>query len=83
MEAVSLMDESEGIKLEGTYTGKTLAALVNDARSGRVQDKTLLFWNTVNSRDFSSVIESIDYHSLPREFHCYFAEDVQPLDLDR
>lgn len=80
MEAVSLMQECEGIALEGTYTGKALAALVADVRSGRLAGRTILFWNTVNSRDFSDVVKSIDYHDLPRAFHRYFEDDVQPLD---
>jgi len=82
MEAVSMMREREGIKLDGTYTGKTLAALIDDAKSGRAQGKTVLFWNTLNSRDFSDEISSIDYHSLPRGFHRYFETEVQPLDRD-
>jgi 1-aminocyclopropane-1-carboxylate deaminase/D-cysteine desulfhydrase-like pyridoxal-dependent ACC family enzyme len=82
MEAVSLMRESEGIKLDGTYTGKTLAAIIDDAKSGSLQGKTILFWNTLNSRDFSDEISSIDYHSLPRGFHRYFETEVQPLDRD-
>jgi D-cysteine desulfhydrase len=79
IEAVSLMSESEGIKLDGTYTGKTLAALIHDARSGGLRGKTVLFWNTLNSRDFSDIISAIDYHSLPRDFHRYFEEEAQPL----
>jgi len=82
MEAVSLMRESEGIKLDGTYTGKTLAAIIDDAKSGSLRGKAVLFWNTLNSRDFSDAISSIDYHSLPRGFHRYFEEKVQPLDRD-
>jgi len=82
MEAVSLMREREGIKLDGTYTGKTMAALINDARSGSLQGKVVLFWNTLNSRDFSEAISSVDYHSLPRVFHRYFEETVQPLDSE-
>ena len=69
-----------GLKLEGTYTGKTFAALLEDARAGELKDKTVIFWNTYNSHDFSTEIESIDYHELPPGFHRYFEEDVQPLD---
>lgn len=83
MEAVGLMKQCENIMLEGTYTGKTLAALVDDVRSGMTQGKTMLFWNTVNSRDSSDVVASINYHDLPDEFHHYFEEDVQPLDRDQ
>jgi len=82
MEAVSLMRECEGIKLDGTYTGKTLAALKHDTKSGNLQGKAILFWNTVNSRDFSGAISDLDYHDLPRRFHRYFEEEVQPLDRD-
>jgi len=82
MEAVSLMREREGIKLDGTYTGKTLAALTDDAKSGSLRGRTILFWNTLNSRDFSDVVSSIDYHSLPPDFHRYFEAEVQPLDRD-
>jgi 1-aminocyclopropane-1-carboxylate deaminase/D-cysteine desulfhydrase-like pyridoxal-dependent ACC family enzyme len=82
MEAVSLMKEYEGIKLEGTYTGKTLAALIDDAKSEKLRRSTILFWNTLNSRDFSDVISNLDYRNLPRCFHRYFKEEVQPLDCD-
>ena len=82
MEAVSLMRECEGIKLDGTYTGKTLAALRHDAKNGSLRGKAVLFWNTLNSRDFSDDISGLDYHDLPRPFHRYFEEEVQPLDRD-
>ena len=82
MEAVSLMRECEGIKLDGTYTGKALAALKHDAKSESLQGKVVLFWNTLNSKDFSDAISDLDYHNLPRCFHRYFKEEVQPLDRD-
>ena len=82
MEAVSLMRECEGIKLDGTYTGKTLAALIADARNGSLRGKSVLFWNTLNSRCLQESISSLDYHDLPRSFHRYFEEEVQPLDRD-
>jgi D-cysteine desulfhydrase len=80
MEAVKLVKETEGIKLEGTYTGKAFACLIDDARKGQLKGKTVLFWNTYNSREFPDAVDSIDYHRLPRPFHRYFEEDVQPLD---
>jgi 1-aminocyclopropane-1-carboxylate deaminase/D-cysteine desulfhydrase-like pyridoxal-dependent ACC family enzyme len=82
MEAVSLIRKTEGVKLDGTYTGKTLAALTHDARNGSLGGKTVLFWNTLNSRDFSEDISGLDYHDLPRPFHRCFEEEVQPLDRD-
>jgi D-cysteine desulfhydrase len=78
--AVALMKKTEGIKLDGTYTGKTLAALIADAKAGKLNDKVVLFWNTYNSVDFSTEIENMNYKDLPLKFHRYFEEDVQPLD---
>jgi D-cysteine desulfhydrase len=80
MEAVAVMEKTQGIKLDGTYTGKALAALADDVRKQDLTDKVVLFWNTYNSRDFSHVITTADYRQLPRCFHRYFEEDVQPLD---
>jgi 1-aminocyclopropane-1-carboxylate deaminase/D-cysteine desulfhydrase-like pyridoxal-dependent ACC family enzyme len=83
MEAVALMRRREGIKLDGTYTGKTLAALRHDAKNGSLRGKAVLFWNTLNSRDFPDAISGLDYHDLPHPFHRYFEEEVQPLDHDQ
>ncbi len=78
--AMTLMGQKEGIKLEGTYTGKAFAALIDAMKNQALREKVFLFWNTYNSRDFSDTTATIDYHQLPREFHRYFEEEVQPLD---
>ncbi|HPO14277.1 MAG TPA: pyridoxal-phosphate dependent enzyme [Candidatus Hydrogenedentes bacterium] len=80
MQAVHMAADTENLKLEGTYTGKAFAALIGDARAGHLKDKTVLFWNTTNSNDFSKDIAHLDYHALPKSLHHYFEEDVQPLD---
>ena len=80
IEAIDLLEKSEGILLEGTYTGKTMAALIDQVRRHNTGKEVLLFWNTYNARDFSHVIKGADYHHLPRSFHRYFEEDVQSLD---
>ncbi len=79
--AVAMAQAQAGLRLEGTYTGKAFAALAADAAQGRLRDKTALFWNTYNSRDFSGRIRGIDYHALPPAVHRYFETDPQPLDL--
>jgi D-cysteine desulfhydrase len=70
--AVHQMQQLEGIPLEGTYTGKTLAALIADARSGQLTGKTVLFWNSYNSHNFASQIAHTNYRHLPPAFHPYF-----------
>jgi D-cysteine desulfhydrase len=80
MAAIDVLRKSGGIRLEGTYTGKTMAALLDQVRTYDTKNEVIMFWNTHNARDFSHAIKGIDYHQLPRCFHCYFDEDVQPLD---
>jgi D-cysteine desulfhydrase len=80
MAAVDLVAKSEGIKLDGTYTGKAMAAFINQFKDHGKRSEITLFWNTYNAIDFSDTIKEIDYHQLPQPFHCYFEEDVQPLD---
>jgi D-cysteine desulfhydrase len=80
MAAIALVAKSEGIRLEGTYTGKAMAAFIDHVRSHGKKDEVILFWNTYNARDFSDAIQGIDYHQLPPGFHRYFEEAVQPLD---
>ncbi len=71
-EAVELFQSRESVQLENTYTGKTAAALLHDLRSGKLDGQTVLYWNTLNSRDFSEEIANIDFHALPPAFHPYF-----------
>ncbi len=80
MAAVALIKRCGGINLEGTYTGKAFAALIDEAKKSILKDKVLLFWNTYNSADLSNTITDIDYHQLPRCFHHYFESEVQMLD---
>jgi D-cysteine desulfhydrase len=79
-EAVSIMKQLSGINLDGTYTGKTFAAIVHDSRAGRLEGKNVLYWNTLSSKDFSKEESKIDYRELPKQFHKVFTEDVQELD---
>jgi 1-aminocyclopropane-1-carboxylate deaminase/D-cysteine desulfhydrase-like pyridoxal-dependent ACC family enzyme len=83
MQAVSLVKEYGGVTLDGTYTGKVFASLLDDAAKNVLRDKTILFWNTYNSRDFSETISGTDYHDLPSCFHRYFEQETQPLDRNR
>jgi D-cysteine desulfhydrase len=80
MEALDLVEQFEGIRLDGTYTGKAIAALIDQVRGHGAGNEVTLFWNTYNAIDFYDAIERIDYHQLPECFHRYFEEDIQPLD---
>jgi D-cysteine desulfhydrase len=76
--AATLLRESDGIILDGTYTGKACAAFLADTRNdGR---EPVLFWNTKNSRPLPPEALAADYRLLPAPLHCYFEEPVQALD---
>lgn len=81
IKAVQLMESLEGIVLEGTYTGKTLAGAIDYVKKNRLEEKTMLFWNTYDSVDLSHLAESVDYKDLPRSLHKYFELSCQKLDL--
>lgn len=49
------------LSLETTYTGKTLAACLDDARNAE-RPETLLFWNTFSSAEVKT---SEEFHRLP------------------
>lgn len=78
--AADLMQRKAGIKMNGAYSAKAFAALVDDAAAGVLEGKTVLFWNTYNSRSLSEMGAGVDYRELPSGFHRYFENDVQPLD---
>ena len=44
--AVEMMAEHEGITLENTYTGKTLAGLIHYITAYGYEDEPILFWHT-------------------------------------
>jgi len=75
--AVNRLKETEGILLDGTYTGKAMAALIDDVSSGFLKDKSILFWNTLNAIDFSDRIKNLDYKILPEKVHYFFETEIQ------
>ena len=50
MRAGTLMAEQEGITLENTYTGKTLAGLVHYVKEHGWEGEPILFWHTYGGR---------------------------------
>ncbi|NNF67912.1 MAG: pyridoxal-phosphate dependent enzyme [Gammaproteobacteria bacterium] len=79
MAAKRLLAEKEGLSLEGTYTAKTIAALLEDLQNGSLDGKNALYWHTYN---LQPVPDTGDYKKLPPGFHRYFESPVQELDTD-
>ncbi len=76
--AVDLIYELEGkkmdFKLETTYTGKTMAAMLEFLEKEGNKSKIILFWNTYNSNDLDKYLREtkFDYEKLPNKFHNFF-----------
>ena len=71
--AVRFGTEQLAIKLETTYTGKAMAALLDDLDDVRFADKKFLFWNTYSSAKLPVPIDKpLDETALPDEFMRYF-----------
>jgi len=78
VEAATDLEESEGVILEGTYTGKAFAGLLKDIQklpSKNQQKPTVLFWNTYSGLKFTKQLKDRDYTKLPKCFHDYFQEN--------
>jgi 1-aminocyclopropane-1-carboxylate deaminase/D-cysteine desulfhydrase-like pyridoxal-dependent ACC family enzyme len=71
-EAIATLRRDEGLELEGTYSGKAFACLLDDARQGTRRGRTTLFWITCNGQDLSRLATQGDAELLPaavrREF---------------
>ena len=79
LKAIELMQTTEKIKLETTYTGKALACMLRHIEEGKLSDGPTLFWNTYNSSDLSSIDSQLnfeDYRQLPKSFHKFFRENL-------
>lgn len=80
--AVDLVYELEGeklgFKLETTYTGKTMAAMLDFLEKEENKSKKILFWNTYNSNDLDTYLRetNFDFEKLPKKFHKYFTRKI-------
>jgi 1-aminocyclopropane-1-carboxylate deaminase/D-cysteine desulfhydrase-like pyridoxal-dependent ACC family enzyme len=72
VQAMERAKELANLQLDEMFTANAFAALLADGESGALQDKTVLWWSSYNSRDFSAQIASADYRQLPRYFQRYF-----------
>ncbi len=71
--AIDLARNQFGFTLDTTYSGKAMAALLHDATQPELADRSLLFWNTYNSRRLPVTGKRPDdVSALPEEFLRYF-----------
>jgi D-cysteine desulfhydrase len=71
--AIEIGREQIGLTLDTTYSGKAMAALLNDLARDDLAEKKMMFWNTYNSRVLPVTAERpTDTSSLPEEFLRYY-----------
>jgi 1-aminocyclopropane-1-carboxylate deaminase/D-cysteine desulfhydrase-like pyridoxal-dependent ACC family enzyme len=78
IDGMRLLKETENIQLDGTYTAKAFAGMLDHLQTDR-SNKIILFWNTYCGLDFTERIKNLEYKNLPACFHDYFENDVQEL----
>lgn len=71
-EAIRQTADLEGLALDGTYSGKAMAALFRDAAAGALAGQRILFWSTFNSRPLDSLVGGVDWRCLPPRLQQYF-----------
>lgn len=80
-DARRLARKLDDLDLDVTYTAKTMACVLTDARSGRFPSGPVLFWNTANASNLSDLAGDVEPRNLPRRLRRYFEPD-EPLDAD-
>ncbi len=80
VDAIKLVNKTENIQLDGVYTGKAFAGMLEHIQENPVAQEVVLFWNTFCADSFESQVVSQDYRKLPKAFHHYFETEVQALD---
>lgn len=78
--AIKIMQQQEDVTLDGVYASRPLCVLL-DMLKNNTNDEPVLFWNTFCGDPFTELISHVQYTDLPQEFHTYFIDDVQPLDV--
>jgi len=73
-QAMKQAKELANLELDEMFTANAFAAVLADAGKGWLRDKTILWWNSYNSRDFSPQIAKADYRQLPKAFHHDFEQ---------
>jgi 1-aminocyclopropane-1-carboxylate deaminase/D-cysteine desulfhydrase-like pyridoxal-dependent ACC family enzyme len=78
--AVDYAHKMGSVELEGTYTGKAFATLMQHAREGRLAGKKVLFWNTYNSAPLDELLRCGSKKDMPAVLRHYLDAPVQELD---
>ncbi len=79
--AIALLGETEGLKLDPTYTAKAFAGMMHAIEQQGLRRKPVLFWQTLNGVDLSQRIADICPDELPAPLRRYFSEPLYDPEL--
>lgn len=65
IEAIELVKKYENIQLEGVYTAKAFAGMIDYCKKHNIKDEVIIFWNTFCSNAFEKEIKIINLKQLP------------------
>lgn len=57
--SIELVGSLENQRLDSTYTGKTFAAILQSSKDTFLKNKSVLFWQTLNSRNLDTLDEKL------------------------
>jgi len=72
-QAARMAADLEGLELDVSYTAKTMACLIERARSGLAPEGSIVFWNTYSTVDLSASTSGVGVADLPARLQRYFA----------
>lgn len=74
LKAINIARSDLNLRLEATYTGKAMAALLADLGDKGMAGRTVMFWQTYHARPLPVDSEKpLDKRRLPKEFLDYFS----------
>lgn len=75
-EAIDILNASENIVLDGVYSAKAFAGLLQHIESGMLDARIILFWNTFCADSFEDRTKHVDPHSFYDErLRAYFIQE--------
>ena len=79
--AIRLLQETEGMKLDPTYTGKTFAGILDFINRRHITHEPILFWQTLNGVSLDDCSSKASPEALPAQLRRYFKEPLYDPDL--
>lgn len=79
--AMKLLQETEGITLDPTYTSKAFAGMLHFIKNRRTNSDPVLFWHTLNGVDLTAHTKGVNWEDLPEEMRQYFTRPLYDPEL--